>query len=677
MTQRLEGTCVPQLIGICYQQQLSGTLTLTQPNLVRHVYFENGSIVYAASETVSERFGERLCTLGCISPEQLARAIAETSKGKRLGACLVELGYLAATDLQAMLVGHVTYLVHSLFHWTTGEYRFQAQKIKVAGFEQSLSPVSLIFDGIRSLSDMELIRRWLGGMHRCLKPVSTKQVSLPGVTLTPEEAFVLSRLDAPLRIEDACLATPLPEERVLRALCAFAMAGIVSFADGDPSPVIEVMPSPSAPAGKTSGEIDAAHAAEICFELEEKMRVVESGGTHYQVLGINRRFTSDELKKTYRELAKKFHPDRHSQLAAFDFQVKAKLERVFIAIQQAYDVLNDEEKRRKYDLTITGNTARSTPGGNRFPTGAYPVARPTPSSPPGGQPSSFGPAPKPPAAPPPRPPVPPTLPVRPPSGDTPRPTVTPKSPPLPPKPPASASFPTPPTIKRPSTGAHPASPPIPKPPAPTPPTLKPPTPPPVTAATGATAQSNGGPPSTPPPRMPTGAYPKAPSSLPPEPPAVPASELYLKTVEYMGNGDVERAYQSIRRAVEQRPNNADYQAMLGRVLLRIPGRNKEAEKAFLTAIDLCRDPDEVPELLIELSDLYIKFGLDSRAIECLDQGLSLAPEHPELKKRRKALGAKRTMTPRAGSLRVATGRRLQSLVGKVFGLDNAKDDDST
>ncbi|MDW8216124.1 MAG: DnaJ domain-containing protein [Acidobacteriota bacterium] len=632
MAKRLEDTCVPRLLGACYQQRLSGILTFRQPAVVRHVYFESGAVVYAASEVVTERFGERLCALGCISPEQLAQAVAATKPGKRLGVCLVELGYLTASDLQAMLVGHITYLVQSLFDWTTGEYQFQAQHVKVDGFGQALSPVSLIFDGVRNLPDLNLIRRWLGDPQRVLQPVLPSQVNLSDVTLTPEEAFVLSRLDTPLRVAEACMAIPLPEDRVLRALCALTLSGIVKFADDRPEALIEPVAKPST---ATTGEIDAARAAELCFELEEKIRVLESGGTHYQVLGINRRFTPEELKKAYRELAKKFHPDRHSQLAAFDFQVKAELERVFIAIQQAYEVLSDEEKRRKYDAALGGQMARSTPGGDRFPTGAYPVARPTPPSPPSVRAPSDG-KPKPPPSAYPRPPG---------SVSTPSPPAVP--------PPTKAGFRTPPTLKRPpqppveSPPVSPAASPPPKPP--TPPSM--------------------------PPRMPTGAYPKATQSNPPEPPPIPASELYLRTVEYMGNGDVERAYQSIRRAVEQKPNNADYQALLARVLLRMPGRNKEAEKAFLAAIDLCRDPDEVPELLMELADLYLKFGLESRAIECLDRGLALAPEHEELKKRRQAISAKRPSTPRrTSSFRVATGKRLQALVGKVFGLDEAGDD---
>ncbi|OYT71069.1 MAG: hypothetical protein CFK52_09105 [Chloracidobacterium sp. CP2_5A] len=655
MAQRLESTCVPQLLGACYWQRLSGTLTLAQPNAAYHVYFEDGSVIYAASEVVAERFGERLCAMGCISPEQLAQAVAETRKGKHLGSCLVDLGYLAAADLQAMLAGHIAYLVQSLFHWTAGEYRFQVQRVKVNGFQQALSPIALIFDGIRNFSDIGLIERWLGSAQRVLQPVSAAEVSLPGLTLTPEEAFVLSRLDAPLSVKDACLAVPLPEDRVLRAICAFTMSGIVKFADGASLPVIETGSKASASARLTPAEIDPARAAELCFELEEKIRVMESGGTHYQVLGINRRFTLEELKKAYRELAKKFHPDRHSQLATFDFQVKAKLERVFIAIQQAYDTLSDEEKRRKYDATLALRASRATPCGNRFPTGAYQAVRLTPSS------------------------SPPAPPARPSSGESPSPPAA-KSPPMPPKLPpqplSKGSSPTPPTLKRPApatdAGLRPA---------PAPPPLSPPAPPsggPPRPPTGAHPRLDAAAASSPQaPRMPTGAYPKAPAAAPPETPSIPASELYMKTVEYLGTGDIERAYQAIRRAVEQRPNNADYQALMARVLLRLPGRNKEAEKAFLAAIDLCRDPDEVTELLAELADLYIKFGLESRAIECLDRGLALAPGHSELERRRQSIKMKQPATPRRTSgLRVATGRRLQALVGKVFGLDESQGDDA-
>ncbi|HLV79668.1 MAG TPA: molecular chaperone DnaJ [Chthonomonadaceae bacterium] len=61
---------------------------------------------------------------------------------------------------------------------------------------------------------------------------------------------------------------------------------------------------------------------------------------YYEVLGVSREATPDELKRAYRNLAKKYHPDINKAADAADR---------FKEIQAAYDVLSDEEKRRQYD----------------------------------------------------------------------------------------------------------------------------------------------------------------------------------------------------------------------------------------------------------------------------------------------------------------------------------------
>ena len=62
---------------------------------------------------------------------------------------------------------------------------------------------------------------------------------------------------------------------------------------------------------------------------------------YYDVLGVARNATKDELKSAFRTKAKEFHPDRNKD--------DAGAEQKFKAIGEAYDVLKDEQKRAAYD----------------------------------------------------------------------------------------------------------------------------------------------------------------------------------------------------------------------------------------------------------------------------------------------------------------------------------------
>src|SRR6201988_3865887 len=62
---------------------------------------------------------------------------------------------------------------------------------------------------------------------------------------------------------------------------------------------------------------------------------------YYEILGVTRTAKEDEIKKSYRKLARKYHPDLNPN--------NKQSEDKFKEIQEAYEVLGDAEKRKKYD----------------------------------------------------------------------------------------------------------------------------------------------------------------------------------------------------------------------------------------------------------------------------------------------------------------------------------------
>ena len=73
---------------------------------------------------------------------------------------------------------------------------------------------------------------------------------------------------------------------------------------------------------------------------------------YYKTLGVDRKASPEEIKKAYRKLARKYHPDTNPD--------DKRAEERFKEISQAHDVLGDPEKRKQYDT----NSGPVAAGGN-------------------------------------------------------------------------------------------------------------------------------------------------------------------------------------------------------------------------------------------------------------------------------------------------------------------------
>ncbi|XP_020559136.2 dnaJ homolog subfamily B member 9 [Oryzias latipes] len=82
-------------------------------------------------------------------------------------------------------------------------------------------------------------------------------------------------------------------------------------------------------------------AFQVCIVL--LLLLVEASGTvknYYDILKVEKTATESQIKKAFRRLALRFHPDKNRS---------ADAEKVFREMAEAYSVLSDKEKRRQYD----------------------------------------------------------------------------------------------------------------------------------------------------------------------------------------------------------------------------------------------------------------------------------------------------------------------------------------
>ncbi len=87
----------------------------------------------------------------------------------------------------------------------------------------------------------------------------------------------------------------------------------------------------------------------------------------YKTLGVSKKASEDEIKKAYRKLARKYHPDKNPG--------DKEAEDRFKEISAAYDILGDPEKRKEYD---EGSVFPGFGGGGQAPFGTGPPFPPPP-----------------------------------------------------------------------------------------------------------------------------------------------------------------------------------------------------------------------------------------------------------------------------------------------------------
>lgn len=354
---------VPTLLFKCYHLGLSGQLNLSYNGVNKTIFFDQGTIVFASSSQKEERLGEHLLQTKRISAEDLAKAskvVDET--GQRMGGVLLQLGIISLENLTPIIVEHVSHLTYSVFNWTEGKYFFLETPPIVETIKMPFSTADIIFEGIRRLDNLELIKQWLGDFTRPLCATNDPLLLYQAVTLQPHEGYIVSRIDSAMSTEDLLSLGGLPENETLRTVCGLISIGMLELAPKEETieekttyqaPVASVLSHPN----PLPQDLDFSTVAAFCYEVEGKLNSVDSSDA-YGILEISRNATDAEIAEAHTNLARKFHPDRSAQLLNYNISLKTELEKIFNAISRAYEMLKNSDSRSRMNNSRTGSYSR-------------------------------------------------------------------------------------------------------------------------------------------------------------------------------------------------------------------------------------------------------------------------------------------------------------------------------
>ena len=215
---------LPELLIQLRRSSSTGILSVEAEGTRKAVYFHNGRVVFATSNSPNDRLGETLLRLGKISVDEYEMSLAQISHGRRQGKVLIEMGAMAPQDLWEGVETQVREIVFSLFEWPAGEFVFESttlpQKEKVT---VSFDPLTLVLEGLRRIDPEGALKGRYpdpGLILECIKDVDQSN-------LEPFERHILAVVDGQRSVAEICRESEIGDGETQKTLYALYCAGFM------------------------------------------------------------------------------------------------------------------------------------------------------------------------------------------------------------------------------------------------------------------------------------------------------------------------------------------------------------------------------------------------------------------------------------------------------------------
>ena len=370
MNGRLSDYLLAELVREISDAGLSGALRLEHDRAKVAVYFDGGEVVAAASNVRALRLVEVLRRSGAVDAGRIYAAVGERMSDEQAGVELVRSGLLDESGLKRLRERQSKEVFGEALRWTRGIWEFDP-RVRLAGEYAGRADVSgLLAESARNLAPGTAAAR-MRDDSQTIEPVGGFEEKMSsGLRLQPAEAFVMSRVYAPTTLAEVVAVSGLAEAETRRAVYVLTLGGLLKRSGSPrilPEEALKLAaqqqaaaaaaaqaPESARPTGERppqTGERSAPEEPERDTRgTIEELFALARGETHYEVLGVTRSVSTEEVKRVYYAHARRLHPDRFRRDA--DEQTRQRIDAAFARVTQAYETLRDAALRAAYDLKL-------------------------------------------------------------------------------------------------------------------------------------------------------------------------------------------------------------------------------------------------------------------------------------------------------------------------------------
>ncbi len=283
--------------------------------------------------------GRMLLRKGIIDEETYLKSLELMIEKKiRHGEALIELGVLKPSDLLDYIMMQKWEKLIFFFSRYDGNYEIINEKLSFDSIFQKVDVLRLIYEGIKKNAPLAFLEdKFLPFRKHYLALLENFIVYKESMPFEPIELEFIEQIKETPQLIELLEKTSLSLNDALRLLEILHCCEMVEFFED-----------------KETAKINSMSIDPKIIQLKELILndyVKMENKNYYEILGVKKDATFDEIKKAYISLVKTYHPDKFAHLP-LSKDVMQKVSSIFQRIQIAYDTLSDPSSRISYDAAL-------------------------------------------------------------------------------------------------------------------------------------------------------------------------------------------------------------------------------------------------------------------------------------------------------------------------------------